>query len=143
MRGEKEESTSTNAEAELDALFAAYEGTLAEHRAILDSELLGVLEKCLPRLKNVTTVGLRSYPLEFLLSKANYRSFRCLGLRELKKFNTDDFPQGYVVHAFWFGNLTGASCHNQIQSEGPIAPYVRQLRLRDELGVLEIARVKV
>ncbi|GCB24991.1 hypothetical protein AAWM_07876 [Aspergillus awamori] len=98
MRGEKEDSTSTNAEAELDALFAAYEGTLAEHRAILDSELLGVLEKCLPLLKNVTTVGLRSYPLEFLLSKANYRSFRCLGLRELEKFSTDDV-RGHLTFA--------------------------------------------
>ncbi|GLA67265.1 hypothetical protein AtubIFM55763_010616 [Aspergillus tubingensis] len=99
MRGEKEEPTSTNAEAELDALFTAYEVTLAEHRAILGSELFGALETYLPRLENVTTVGLRSYPIEYLLLKSDYRSFRCLGLRELKKFNTDDIR----VH------LTGAS----------------------------------
>ncbi|GKZ40134.1 hypothetical protein AbraIFM66950_002525, partial [Aspergillus brasiliensis] len=97
LRGEKEESTSTNAEAELDALFTAYDSTLAEHRAILDSELFGVLETCLPRLENVTTVGLRSYPIEYLLLKADYRSFRCLGLRELKKFNVDDIR----VHLTW------------------------------------------
>ncbi|KAJ5785902.1 uncharacterized protein N7503_011114 [Penicillium pulvis] len=81
VRGEKEEPLFNNieAEAELDALFTSYQATLEEHRAILDSELTAVLEKCLPRLENATTVGLWCYPIEYLL-KANYRSFRCLGL---------------------------------------------------------------
>ncbi|KAJ5524718.1 hypothetical protein N7494_011368 [Penicillium frequentans] len=92
IRGEKEEPpfNSTEAEAELDALFTSYQAALEDHRAILDSELTTVLEKCLPRLENTTTVGLRCYPIEFLL-KAKHRSFHCLGLRELKnQFNTDD-----------------------------------------------------
>ncbi|KAJ5087118.1 hypothetical protein N7456_010734 [Penicillium angulare] len=90
IRGEKEESTSNNDEAELDALFDSYQAALEGHRAILDSELAVVLEKCLPRLKNVTTVCLRCYPFEFLI-KANPRSFRCLGLREIKnRFNIDE-----------------------------------------------------
>ncbi|PWY74259.1 hypothetical protein BO83DRAFT_360517 [Aspergillus eucalypticola CBS 122712] len=116
MRGEKEDPTSTNAEAELDALFAAYEGTLAEHRAILDSELHEVLEKCLPRLKNVTMIALRSYPIEYLLLKANYRSFRCLGLRELKKFNSGDV----------LGHLTFASFRKDMLST-PLGLAISQL----------------
>jgi hypothetical protein len=100
MRGEREESTSNNAEAELDALFTSYQATLEEHRAILDSELAPVLEKCLPRLENATTVGLRCYPIEFLL-EANYRSFRCLGLRELKnQFNNDDMSVHLTFTSF-------------------------------------------
>ncbi|KAJ5901460.1 hypothetical protein N7495_001988 [Penicillium taxi] len=90
IRGEKEESTSNNDEAELDALFASYQAALEGHRAIIDSELAVVLEKCLPRLKNVTTVCLWCYPFEFLI-KANPRLFRCLGLREIKnRFNIDE-----------------------------------------------------
>ncbi|KAI3153359.1 hypothetical protein DTO012A9_6913 [Penicillium roqueforti] len=102
MRGEKEEPpfNKTEAKAELDALFTSYQAALEEHRAILDSELTAVLEKCLPRLENATTVGLRCYPIEFLL-EANYRSFRCLGLRELKnQFNNDDISVHLTFTSF-------------------------------------------
>lgn len=102
MRGEREEPlfNNTEAEAELGALFTSYQAALEEHHAILDSELATVLEKCLPRLENATTVGLRCYPIEFLL-EANYRSFRCLGLRELKnQFNNDDMSVHLTFTSF-------------------------------------------
>ncbi|KAI1830108.1 hypothetical protein DTO013E5_7644 [Penicillium roqueforti] len=102
MRGEKEEPpfNKTEAKAGLDALFTSYQAALEEHRAILDLELTAVLEKCLPRLENATTVGLRCYPIEFLL-EANYRSFRCLGLRELKnQFNNDDISVHLTFTSF-------------------------------------------
>jgi hypothetical protein len=102
IRGEKEVPSfnNTEAEAELDASFTSYQAALEEHRAILDSELTTVLEKCLPRLENATTIGLRCYPIEFLL-KAKHRSFHCLGLRELKnQFNTDDMSGGIAFAGF-------------------------------------------
>ncbi|KAJ5917719.1 hypothetical protein N7454_010094 [Penicillium verhagenii] len=92
VRREKEEPpfNETEDEAELNALFTSYQAALEEHHAILDSELTTVLEKCLPHLKNATTVRLQCYPIEFLLN-AKHHSFHCFGLRELKsKFNTDD-----------------------------------------------------
>ncbi|KAJ5731973.1 hypothetical protein N7493_003454 [Penicillium malachiteum] len=68
----------------LEALFGVYEATSADHRAILNSGLFATLERCLPRLKNATTIGLQSYPIHLLLKQADYHSFRCLGLHELK-----------------------------------------------------------
>ncbi|KAJ5267539.1 hypothetical protein N7478_010347 [Penicillium angulare] len=86
FRREPEESNDSQAEyeAQLDALFAVYEATIAEHRAILDSGLFEALEKCLPRLENAINIGLQCYPIDTLLREAHYGSFRCLGLRELK-----------------------------------------------------------
>ncbi|KAJ5742573.1 uncharacterized protein N7511_011305 [Penicillium nucicola] len=103
MHGQLEEAMEPEAEldAQLDALFAVYEATSAEHRAILNSGLFATLEKCLPRLKNATTVGLRSYPIHLLLSQADYRFFHCLGLRELKsQLNTPVMDINLAMSSF-------------------------------------------
>ncbi|KAJ5876412.1 uncharacterized protein N7529_001996 [Penicillium soppii] len=85
---------SNEIQAELEALFAVFEATMKEHRVILESSgLFGTLEKCLPRLENAVTIGLRFYATHFLLNIAKHTGFTCLGLRELKsKFNYKTFP---------------------------------------------------
>ncbi|KAJ5947933.1 hypothetical protein N7466_000948 [Penicillium verhagenii] len=75
-------------QAEFEALYSVFEATLKEHRAILESGLFSALEKCLPRLENAITIGLRFYATNFLLDIVKPSGFTCLGLCELKsKFN--------------------------------------------------------
>ncbi|KAJ5675800.1 hypothetical protein N7462_008697 [Penicillium macrosclerotiorum] len=102
-------------QAELEALFAVYEATMAEHRAILEPPgLLGRLEKCLPRLEKAVTLGLRSYETRFLLNKARNTDFTCLGLRELKShFNFKRSPMfhqsvSYMPYSLVFLQLLNA-----------------------------------
>ncbi|KAF3392463.1 hypothetical protein F1880_008924 [Penicillium rolfsii] len=100
---------------ELEALFAAFDTTMKEHKKILRySGLFERLERCLPRLKNAVSLGLRSYTTHFLLNRASYTDFTCLGLRELKsQFKYQDFPSlnqtmPYMPYGLAFSQLLNA-----------------------------------
>ncbi|KAJ5272396.1 hypothetical protein N7478_007521 [Penicillium angulare] len=102
-------------QAALEALFAVFEATMVEHRAILESPgLLGRLEKCLPRLENAITLGLRRYDTRFLLNTARNTDFTCLGLQALKShFNFKIVPMhiqtlSHIPYSLVFSQLLNA-----------------------------------
>ncbi|KAJ5715530.1 uncharacterized protein N7483_012711 [Penicillium malachiteum] len=102
-------------EAELEALFAVFEPAMKKHDAILQfSGLFNSLEKCLPRLKNAVTLGLRTYDTSFLLKNAAHTDFTCLGLRELKsqfKYKNGPMrsqPMPYMPYGLAFSQLLNA-----------------------------------
>ncbi|CAI7669978.1 unnamed protein product [Penicillium manginii] len=102
-------------QAELEALFAVYKATMAEHHAILEPPgLLGRLEKCLPRLENAVTLGLRSYETISLLNITRNADLTCLGLRELKShFSFKNLPMfrqsvSYMPYSLVFSQLLNA-----------------------------------
>jgi hypothetical protein len=106
---------SNEMKAELEALFAVFDTTMKEHNNILQySGLFTSLEKCLPRLKNAVTLGLRPYATYFLLNRASHSDFTCLGLREMKsQFKYQDFPSlnqtmPYMSYGLAFSQLLNA-----------------------------------
>ncbi|KAJ5889034.1 hypothetical protein N7495_009075 [Penicillium taxi] len=90
-------------QAELDALFTVFEATRTEHRAILEcSGLFSTLQRCLPRLENAVTLGLRCRLTNVFFDHAKpssdtkHASFTCLGLRAFKsRFKFKQSPRVY------------------------------------------------
>ncbi|KAJ5771681.1 hypothetical protein N7520_002210 [Penicillium odoratum] len=107
---------SDETQAELLA-FVVYKAIMKEQQAILDSwGFFGTLEKCLPRLENAVTFGVRFHATHFLLNTAKHSDLTCLGLRELKsQFNYSvykTFPMiqrvPYMLYDLPFSQLLNA-----------------------------------
>ncbi|KAJ5396653.1 hypothetical protein N7509_004766 [Penicillium cosmopolitanum] len=69
---------------ELNARYAIYQATVADHCAILGSKDFSIrLQKCFARFSNLESIGLQHYTTSFLLDPRQ-NEVRCLGLRRLR-----------------------------------------------------------
>lgn len=69
---------------ELEARYAIYQATVADHCALLESEDFSTrLQKCFARFRNLESIGLQCYTTSFLLDPWQ-SEIRCLGLRRLR-----------------------------------------------------------